>query len=51
LHLTTIERKKMIKCLHYKTEDIMHTDTDTIVVVSMYGVHHKFTSHADKFEV
>jgi len=35
LHLTTIERKKMIKCLHYRTEDIKHTDTDTIVVVSM----------------
>ena len=51
MHLTTIERNKMIKGLHYKTEDIMHTDTDIIVVVSMYGVHHNFTSHTDKFEV
>jgi len=29
----------------------MHTDPDTIAVVSTYGVHHKFTSHMDKFVV
>ena len=28
----------------------MHTDPDTIAIVSMYGVHHNFSYHVDKFE-
>jgi hypothetical protein len=27
----------------------MPTEPDTIAIVSKYGVHHKFTSHMDKF--
>ena len=29
----------------------MHTDSDTIVLVSMYGVHQNFTYHVERFEV
>jgi len=31
--------------------DIMYTDSDTIDVISMYGVYHNFTYHVDKYEV
>jgi len=41
----------MFKFLHYNPMDRMHTDPDTIDVISMYGVYHNFTYHVDKYEV